>query len=123
MIKVKQSGSFAKTEAFLKQGKNINYKSILKHYGQRGVDLLREATPVDTGETANSWSYKINETKDGYTLEWHNSKIAGNIPVVMLLVYGHGCQNGSYVEGNNFVTPALRHMFKKMARELLKEVE
>lgn len=101
---------------------NRNYTDTLRRYGQRGVDLLSAATPVDSGKTASAWSYEIVNTKDGQKLEWHNSNVAEYVPVVILLVYGHGCQNGSYVEGVNFVNPALEPLFKSMAEELLKEV-
>lgn len=122
MLKVKESGSFVKTETFLKANNNVNYKSILKRYGKEGVDLLRAATPKDTGVTADSWTYKIVETDLGISLEWHNSNTTDNIPVVILLVYGHGTQNGSYIEGVNFVNPALEPIFKSMATKLIREV-
>lgn len=122
MLRVKESGSFNKTETFLKSNFNIFYKSMLKRYGQEGVELLRRATPKDTGVTADSWSYQIVETKEGISLEWHNSNTTDKVPVVILLVYGHGTQNGSFVEGFNFVNPALEPVFKSLAKKLQREV-
>lgn len=123
MIKVNSKGSFKSTETFLTNYSHKNYDALLKRYGRRGVDLLKAATPVDTGVTADSWFYKIVKTEEGSKIEWHNSNTVNDVPIVILLVYGHGLQNGSYVEGVNFVNPALEPMFKSLAKELLKEVD
>lgn len=123
MLSVKVKGSTAKIEAFL--SKNKDYSPILHKYGQRGVDVLRAATPVDTGETASKWRYKIVKTKTGLSLQWLNDAVAddGSVPIVVLLIHGHGTQNGSYVEANNFVAPAIKPVLNELARQLMKEVE
>lgn len=124
MLKVTTKGSFKATTTFLKDAKDNNFFPILHKYGRRGVDLLKAHTPVDTGVTAASWRYKILETKTGYSLQWLNDATTedGDVPIVVLIIYGHGAQNGTYVEGNNFVTPALKGMLNKLAKQLMREV-
>lgn len=97
---------------------------MLHKYGRRGVDILKANTPVDTGVTAASWRYKIVETRTGYSLQWLNDSTTddGNIPIVVLIIYGHGTQNGSYVEGNNFVSPAIEPLIKELTKKIMREV-
>ena len=123
-IDVKVSGDFHGIERFfatVKRGYVLNH---LDKYGRMGVEALSAATPVDTGKTAASWGYEIQSTDGHVTNSWTNSNNAGNtnIPVVMLLEYGHGTRNGGYIEGIDFVNPALRPIFDKMAGDAWEEV-
>lgn len=123
-IDVKVSGDFHGIERFfatVKRGYVLNH---LDKYGRMGVEALSAATPVDTGKTAASWGYEIQSTDGHVTISWTNSNNAGNtnIPVVMLLEYGHGTRNGGYIEGIDFVNPALRPIFDKMAGDAWEEV-
>ena len=122
MITIKQTGDFKKTSIFLKGIQEHNMYSKLRHYGEEGVRALAAATPVDTGETARSWGYEIHYSKDKVEIVWTNSHIVGYIPVAMLIQYGHATRNGSYVQGVDYINPALRPLFESMATKLWKEV-
>lgn len=95
---------------------------ILKKYGELGVQRLAEATPKATGKTSQSWSYEIQRSGNDYTLTWNNSNIAEWVPVVILLQYGHGTRGGTWVEGRDFINPAIRPIFEELSRELRREV-
>lgn len=99
-----------------------NYLNILEKYGQRGVEILRAATPTDSGKTAESWDFGIEEEKGKITLYWTNSNTNDGVSIAVLLIYGHGLQNGSYVSGTDFVHPAMRPVFRQIADESWKEV-
>ena len=108
MITIKQSGDFLKTERFLKKSLGTNYMQILHKYGKLGVQQLAAATPVDTGLTAASWGYEIDKNEDGYSIVWYNTNVVdGWANVALLLQYGHGTGGGGYVEGIDYINPAL----------------
>lgn len=123
MITVRHKGDFSNFERFcnrvlLKQ----NYLNIIADYAERGVEALKNATPVESGETAECWGYEI-EDKDGVTtLTFTNDNFDGGVNVAILLIYGHATKNGGYVEGDNFVIPALRPIFSDLAKAVWKEV-
>lgn len=122
-IKVVQKGSFNKTEKFFHKALSKRHMKILEQYGQIGVDALKNNTPKDTGKTADSWSYKIVDEDGKVTLSWHNSNTTENgIPITILLIYGHGLQNGSYVQGTDFVSPVIQPIFNQIASKCWKEV-
>lgn len=123
-LKIKNKGRFDRTTKFLTKASNESWiNPIFDKYGRRGVDLLQQATPKDTGKTANSWEYEYNRTSTGYVLKFNNTNIASNgTPVVILLEYGHGTRNGGYVSGLNFIRPTLQRMFEQLANELWDEV-
>lgn len=122
MISVKVLGSFKNTESFLKKAIKSDPKSILDKYGRLGVRELSAVTPVDTGKTANSWSYEIEKTSTGYALYFNNDNIPNGIPVAILLQYGHATKNGGWVEGIDYINPALKPVFEKMATDLYKKI-
>lgn len=123
MITIKQSGSFSNAEKFLKKlSKKVSDKT-LKKYGEAGVAALSAATPVDTGLTASSWYYDIVRTKTGLTIEFHNSNVQRGVPIAIILQYGHATRNGGWVEGIDYINPALKPVFDKMASDLWKEVK
>ena len=123
MITIRHKGNFNNFErlcnrVLLKR----NYLNIISDYAERGVEALKDATPVESGETAECWGYEI-EDKDGITtLTFTNSNFDGGVNVASLLIYGHGTRNGGYVEGNNFVVPALEPIFRDLAAAMWKEV-
>lgn len=121
MIKIKHKGNFRNTEMFLNNAKATNVQ-ILERYGQEGVRALSSATPVDSGETATSWSYKVLNTQTGYKIEWLNSHVVDGVPITILLQYGHGTRNGGFVQGRDFINPAIQPIFDKLANELWREV-
>lgn len=120
----KQKGNFDKTTTFLMDASdNKKVLRILKKYGDRGIVLLAQATPKDTGVTANSWEYEIITTKEGYKLAFSNTNYASNgTPIVVLLQYGHGKRNGGYVKGIDFINPVLKPLFEKLSTDLWNEV-
>jgi len=122
MLKFKYKGNYEKTTAFLERLGKIDPKIILEKYGTRGVTALAANTPVDSGETKNSWRYKIEKNKGGYSLSWYNTKMAGSVPLVILLQYGHGTSGGTYVPGRDFINPAIRPILDSLSEELWKEV-
>lgn len=123
-IHISQKGDFSKSLKFLTNKKRLRdtIRPILEHYGQAGVDSLKEATPKDTGLTANSWSYKL-EFKDGeISIIWSNSNVSDWANVAVLIRYGHATRNGGWVEGINYIDPAMEGIFKQMADDIYKEV-
>ena len=122
MIVLKNKGDFSKTTNFLKRIMKLDYKSILSKYGKMGVDALAKATPIDTGLTASSWSYEIVEDDGGATIYWKNSNVVKGVSIAVILQYGHGTGTGGYVEGIDYINPALRSIFEGIADDAWKEV-
>lgn len=122
LITVRQSGSFKNIEGFFKRTQKKNIRKHLEYYGAKGVELLAAATPKDTGLTAASWSYEIEEVNGDYSIYFKNSNMIGNTPIVILIRYGHATRNGGYVTGNDFMTPVLEKVFKEMADTIWREV-
>lgn len=122
MIVLKNKGDFSKTTNFLKRITKLDYKSILSKYGKMGVDALAKATPIDTGLTASSWSYEIVEDDGGATIYWKNSDVVKGVSIAVILQYGHGTGTGGYVEGVDYINPALRSIFEGIADDAWKEV-
>lgn len=122
MISFKQKGDFSKTEKFLKRSLGKNYRNVLEKYGQQGVAALSASTPVRTGLTAISWSYEIIQNGDSISVVWNNSNVHNGVNIALILQYGHGTRNGGYVKGRDYINPALRPIFDKMADAAWKEV-
>ena len=123
MISFSQKGDFKKLTKFLQRAKSKVSLSTLDKYGREGVAALQSATPVDTGLTANSWYYKIEQTKTGATIGFYNSNIQngyGNIAII--LQYGHATRNGGWVEGRDYINPAVQPIFDKIVDNAWKEV-
>lgn len=118
----RQKGNFERTERFLLKNSRKDFRPIFEKYGVLGVNELKANTPVDTGETRESWHYKVSKTSKGYSLTWYNTHMAGSIPVVILIQYGHATRGGTYVQGIDFVNPAIKPIFDRIAIELWKEV-
>ena len=121
---VNKKGDWAKTTSWLKRIQTLkNVRKILEKYGREGVVALANATPVDTGVTAASWTYKIRHSVYSLAIEWDNSSTTyTGIPIVVLIQYGHGTRNGGYVQGRDFINPTMKPIFDKIADELWKEV-
>lgn len=122
MITLSQDGDFSKTTKYIERLKETIRLGILDKYGRDGVKVLSEATPVDTGETARSWSYKINREKNSATLSFYNSNVVDGVCVAVILQYGHGTKSGGWVEGRDYINPAIQPEFNKIVDELTKEV-
>lgn len=122
MIVLTYKGNLKKTSDFLENAKKFNPKTILERYAQQGVQALMSATPTDSGKTANSWGYEIAIASDNYSITWTNSNLVDGVPLVILLHYGHGTRNGGYVEGRDFINPALQPIFDSLADAAWKEI-
>ncbi len=122
IITFKHTGNFGKTTSFLNRVRKMDYKSILEKYGQAGVDALAAATPVSTGVTASSWSYEIIHEDGRSTIYWNNSNIQNGVPIAVILQYGHGTKNGGFVQGRDYINPAMQKVFDSIASDAWKEV-
>ena len=121
---ISASGSFANTMRFLNRVSGGRYLTdILNKYGQAGVTALSNATPVESGKTASSWGYRIEQGRNQSKIIWTNSSMTENgMPIVILLQYGHGTRNGGYVKGRDFINKAIRPIFDEIAESAWKEV-
>lgn len=122
MIKFTQKGDFSRTFDFLKKAKEQQFLRILEKYGKEGVNALSSATPVDTGLTASSWYYKIERNGNLATLSFCNSNIQNEIPIAIILQYGHGTGTGGWVEGRDYINPAIQPVFNKIAKQAWEEI-
>lgn len=122
MISFKHTGDFSKTTKFLERAKRGDYLKVLDKYGKEGVKALSSATPVDSGTTANSWSYKIEKGNSSAKISFLNSNINKGVPIAIILQYGHGTRNGGYVQGRDYINPAIQPIFDQIANEAWKEV-
>jgi len=122
MLKFKYVGDYSKTTKFLDKLSKVDLSHIFDKYGEKGVIALSNATPVDTGETRNSWKFSVSKTRRGYSLSWYNTNMAGNIPLVILLQYGHGTGAGAYIPGRDFINPAIQPIMDSLSEEIWKEV-
>lgn len=122
IIQFKQKGDFSKTESFLKKLRKLDLDSVLDKYGKLGVQALASATPVETGKTAASWGYKIEKGKGVVTITWTNSNVNNGVPIALLIQYGHGTGTGGYVQGRDYIKPAILPIFDQLADALWKEV-
>lgn len=122
MISIKSKGDFSKTIQYLgSANKKIRLKDLDK-YGREGVAALASATPIDSGQTANSWGYEITRTKDSVTISFHNTNIQNGIPIAIILQYGHGTGNGGWVQGRDYINPAIQPIFDKITNNAWREV-
>ena len=122
MIRVSVRGDWKKTERFLDRIKDFHDTRVFDKYGKLGIEALRSVTPVDTGRTADSWRYELLETGTGYTLEFHNDNVNNGVNIAMILNFGHGTGTGGWVEGRNFIDPAIQPLFDELVEELWREV-
>lgn len=123
MISIEHRGTFKKTDKFLnKITHGFHIRNILHRYGRKGVSVLAAHTPRDSGKTARSWGYEVNEIKNGFEIVWTNSNINNGVPIAVILQYGHGTGGGGYVQGVDYINPALHSIFKNMADDVWREV-
>lgn len=122
MIRVKHKGDFSKLNRYLVRV-NRAVKSVdLDRYGREGVAALAAATPVETGLTANSWKYEIKRSNGSTTIEFLNTNIQNGVPIAIILQHGHGTRNGGWVQGRDYINPAIQPIFDKIAENAWKEV-
>lgn len=121
-VKIKMEGDFDKTKKWLNTLKNNKMESILKKYGEEGVQALKSATPIDSGETANSWGFKVKTTSNSVSIEWFNTNTQNGVNIAILLQYGHGTGTGGYVQGVDYINPAMKPVFESITDKVWKEV-
>lgn len=122
MISFKSKGDFSKLSNYLKNVKKASKVDILDKYGQEGVKTLSSATPVSTGLTASSWYYEIIRSNGKVEITFNNSNIQNGVPIAVILQYGHGTGTGGWVEGRDYINPAIRPLFDKIADAAWREV-
>ena len=122
LIRIMTKGDFNNTFRFLNKMSKFQINKILEKYGQMGVEALRSATPIDSGKTAESWGYEISVGKEGATIHWTNTNQNKGVYIAVILQYGHGTGTGGYVQGIDYINPAIRPVFDKIAEEAWMEV-
>lgn len=122
MIVFKHHGNFKNTERLLTGSQKINFLNILEKYARQGVNALSQATPIDTGLTSSLWDFEIKVTKHWYTIKWLNTNVVNGVPIAIILQYGHGTKNGGYVQGRDYINPAIQPILKQISENLWKEV-
>lgn len=122
MITIRQKGDFSKLTSFLERAKEVVRIGDLDKYGREGVAALASATPIDTGKTSESWSYKIEQKSGSASIVFYNSNVNEGCPIAIVLQYGHGTRNGGWVEGIDYINPAIQPIFNKIADSAWREV-
>lgn len=121
-IKVSSSSDFSKTKKYLDKIYHIIHKTNFDQFGQEGVEALRAATPVDSGKTRDSWYYRITQKGNRVTINWINDNVNEGVNIAIILQYGHATGWGSYVQGTDYVNPAMKPIFRELSEKILKEV-
>lgn len=122
MITFRQKGDFSKLTRYLERTKEVVKLGDLDKYGREGVAALASATPVDSGKTASSWQYEIKNQNGSVTISFYNSNVQNGVPIAIILQYGHGTRNGGWVQGRDYINPAIQPIFDKIANEAWREV-
>lgn len=122
MLRILTSGTTKGTSSFLQGLLRGDQFRDLQRYGQMGVDALSSATPRDSGITSESWDYEIHKTRAGTTIIWTNSNVNNNARIALLIQYGHGTGTGGYVEGYDYINPAIRPIFDQIATRVWEKV-
>lgn len=122
MVKLTVKGNYNKTKKFLQRSKKMRLEAVLEKYGKKGVEALSKATPIDTGKTASSWTYVIRQEKNGPVLSWNNTNRNNGVPIALIIQYGHATGTGAYIQGRDYINPALRPIFDEIADSAWKEV-
>jgi hypothetical protein len=122
MISFRHKGDFSKLTRYLEKAKNAVRLGDLDKFGREGVAALASATPVDSGLTASSWYYEIENKRDSVTISFNNSNVQNGVPIAVILQYGHGTRNGGWVQGRDYINPAIQPIFDKIANDAWREV-
>ena len=122
MISFRQKGDFSKVTRYLEKAKKGVRIDSLDKFGREGVAALASATPVETGLTARSWNYEIVRERGLVSISFYNSNIQNGVPIAIILQYGHGTRNGGWVQGRDYINPAIQPIFDKIAENAWREV-
>ena len=123
MITIKQKGDFSKLDTYFERLLEVVNLGKLNKYGKAGVAALASATPVETGKTANSWTYEINRSGDTITIDYINKNSNDNVNIAVILQYGHGTGTGGWVQGRDYINPAIQPVFDSIVQEAWEEVK
>lgn len=122
MVRFRQKGDFSKLTSYFERLKEVVKLGDLDKYGREGVDALSSATPVDSGVTASSWYYEIEHRDGSARISFHNSNIQNGVPIAIILQYGHGTRHGGWVQGRDYINPAIQPLFDKITDDAWREV-
>ncbi len=122
MVRFRQKGDFSKLTSYFERLKEVVKLGDLDKYGREGVDALTSATPVDSGLTASSWYYEIEHRDGSARISFHNSNIQNGVPIAIILQYGHGTRHGGWVQGRDYINPAIQPLFDKITDDAWREV-
>ena len=122
MISFRHKGDFSKSTRYFKNVKKAIRLNILDKYGREGVAALASATPVETGKTAASWEYEIERRDGSVAIVFKNSHINQGVPIAIILQYGHGTGTGGWVQGRDYINPAIRPIFDRIVNDAWREV-
>lgn len=122
MITFRQKGDFSKVTRYLERIKESVHLGVLDKYGRKGVAALASATPIDSGQTAASWYYEIENSGGSASINFYNSNIQNGVPIAIILQYGHGTGTGGWVEGRDYINPAIQPIFDEIADSAWREV-
>ena len=122
MIRFRQKGDFRKATRYFERLREIVHLGTLDKYGREGVDALASATPVESGKTASSWYYEITNNGQTAKISFYNSNVNKGVPIAIIIQYGHGTRNGGWVEGRDYINPAIQPIFDRIAEEIWREV-
>lgn len=121
MIRLKTKGTFKRLSNYLNKSTEITDYLDLDYYGKKGIDLLKDATPKDTGKTANSWYYEIVKGEKTISLSFNNKNIQNGVPIAIIINFGHGTPNGGWVEGRDYINPVMEPLFNEIENKIRKE--
>ena len=122
IVSIKHKGSFRNIDRFLVKANKREYFGVLKKYAIKGVEALSSATPIDTGYTSQCWKYEIETTEGKTIIRWLNTNAKDGVNIALILQYGHGTGTGGYVQGLDYINPALQPVFDEIAEQTWKEV-
>lgn len=122
MITFRQKGDFSKLTRYLERVKEVVKLGNLDKYGREGVAALASATPIESGKTASSWYYEIKNSNGSATISFYNSNVNKGVPIAIILQYGHGTGTGGWVQGRDYINPAIQPIFDRIAEEAWREV-
>lgn len=122
MIRFRQKGDFRKATRYFERLREIVHLGTLDKYGREGVAALASATPVESGKTASSWYYEITNNGQTAKISFYNSNVSKGVPIAIIIQYGHGTRNGGWVEGRDYINPAIQPIFDRIAEEIWREV-
>lgn len=121
-ISFRINGSFKNTERWLQTLSTINVRTVLESAGRDGVNALAAHTPADSGLAASSWGYSVQSSRSGFKITWTNMNVENGFPVAIMLQYGYGTGTGGYVEGRDYINPAMQPVFDKIVNDIWKAV-